>query len=72
MADEQMIYDPIEIEPMDVLFDKLTEARGGEMLLIHLPPELSDIECFIAKYSSDSRLMAVLPTLAAHLQSVVS
>lgn len=29
-------YDEIEIDPLEVVFDKLHKARGGEMFLIHI------------------------------------
>jgi len=35
MSDD-VIYNEIEMDPIEVLFDKLHKARGGEMLLIHI------------------------------------
>jgi hypothetical protein len=34
--DEEFEYDEISIDPLEVLFDKIYKARGGEMFLIHI------------------------------------
>lgn len=36
IMDDTIKYNEIEIDPLEVLFDKLHKARGGEMFLIHI------------------------------------
>lgn len=36
--DDGVVYDPIEVDPLDILFDKIHKARGGEIFAIHVSP----------------------------------
>jgi len=33
---ENLVYDAIKMDPIEDLFDKIHNARGGEMFLIHV------------------------------------
>jgi len=33
---DNITYNEIEIDPLEILFDKIHKARGGEMFLIHI------------------------------------
>lgn len=35
MADN-IRYDEIEMDPLEIIFNKLHKARGGEMILVHI------------------------------------
>ena len=60
-----LIYNPIEIDPMEDLFEKIYAARGGEMLLIHIPPYSKNnkkvAKCFSVLDAKDSVLVGSLP-----------
>jgi hypothetical protein len=59
-------YDAIEMDPLDELFDKIHNARRGEMILIHLSeygksgPSIRMCTAFDRK---DSVLARILPDL---------
>ena len=67
MDDDTLIYDEIEMDPLDVLFDKLYSARGGEMVLVHIPPHSKrnkrSATCFSILNSKNSALLELLPIM---------
>ena len=64
---KQLIYDSIEMDPIEELFEKIYSARGGEMLLIHIPPYSKGhkkvAKCFSVLDAKNSMLIESLPTV---------
>lgn len=59
-----MIYDEIEMAPLEVLFNKLHGSRGGEMMLIHVTEDIGDdanFKCFSAIDKDNSILLDLIP-----------
>lgn len=68
--DKSIKYNEIEIDPMDSLFEKIHDARGGEMVLVHVSdygkngPSVR--VCSIMK-KKESILEQLLPSLVKNL-----
>ena len=68
--EDELQYNEISMDPLELLFEKIHEARGGEILLIHVPDGVSpgepDIRC-LAAVNDDSILLDILPDLINEL-----
>ena len=73
MDNKMISYDPIEMDSIEDLFSKIYKARGGEILLIHIPPyskqHKKTIKCFSVVNQKDSALVHSLPTMINDLIS---
>jgi hypothetical protein len=67
---EKLKYDPILMDPLEDLFDKIHEARGGEMILIHIPKDMDihTAKCLSVMKSENSTLGSVLPSIIKEIE----
>jgi hypothetical protein len=64
------LYDAIEVDPIDVLFDKIHKSRGGEMLLIHIShfgKKGPTVRVCSALDKNESILAKILPALVENI-----
>lgn len=65
-TDKDVIYNEIEMDPMETLFNKIHEARGGEMFFIHISKfgkNGPSVRVCSAVNNKDSVLIRLLPSL---------
>ena len=71
MNDSQDLrYNDLEIDTIDTIFDKLHEARGGEMMLIHVSKYGKNgptVRICSATNKKDSVLVKILPKLIENI-----
>lgn len=68
--DNNFRYNEIEIDPFDVLFQKIHNARGGEMVLIHMSEYGKNgpsVRVFSVMRQEESFLGQILPALVDNL-----
>ena len=65
-----MIYNEIEIEPLENILEKLHRYRGGEMMLIHCSPKIGkdpQLKCFSVINKDNSLILKAMPLLIRDL-----
>lgn len=62
---EELVYDPIIMDPLEELFDRIHAARGGELLLVHVPNNMDvhPAKCLSVMKSKGSILENILPSI---------